>query len=194
MKILSVLYNKFIYRPLIKINLKSCGKNFKLGYSSELINPQYFSIGNDFYAGPRSYFVTNANNPVEIGNAVMFGPDCKIIGGNHDVKFKLNHMFYATGIDHMHSYIKIEDGVWIGANSIILSKADIGEGSIIGAMSLVNKKIPPYCIAAGIPAKIIKPRFNKISDLKEVLNNVKSKYTIDKILQIYKEYNIHISE
>lgn len=192
MNIIAVLYNKYIYRPLLVLKLKACGKNFKLGYSSEVINPQYFSFGDNFFAGPRSYFVTNANNLVAIGNAVMFGPDCKVVGGNHDVNYKDDHMYFATGINHMHSKINIEDGVWIGANSIVLSNANIGEGTVIGAMSLVNKEIPPYCIAAGIPAKIIKPRFQKKTDLEMVLKNVSSKYSLNEIIEIYHKHNIHI--
>lgn len=185
-----ILYNKLIYRPIIKKKVNKCGYNFKLGYLSEIINPQYFTFGNNFYAGPRSYFVTNKNNPVYIGNAVMFGPDCKIIGGNHDVRFTKNHMFFNKNIDHLKSFIQIEDGVWIGTNSVILSGANIKEGAVIGAMSLVNSEIPPYTVAVGIPAKKIKKRFEKIKDLEALLLNTNSKYSIPEINDIYKKYNI----
>ena len=170
--------------------MRACGRNFKLAYSSEIQNPQYFQIGYDFYAGPRSYFVTNKNNPVIIGNAVMFGPDCKIIGGNHDASFINHHMYYNKNIDHLKSRIEIEDGVWVGANAIILSNASIGEGSIIGAMSLVNKRIPPYCIAVGVPSKPIKRRFEDNADLVKILNNTKSKYSMEEILYEYCLYKI----
>ncbi|HOK41808.1 MAG TPA: acyltransferase [bacterium] len=55
----------------------------------------------------------------------------------------------------------IQDNVWIGANCTILGNVCIGEGSIIGANSFVNKDIPPYSIAVGSPVKIIKNRKNK---------------------------------
>lgn len=189
-KLFAITYNKFIYRNLIKARLKKVGRNFKLGYSSELLNPQCFTVGDNFYSGPYGYFVTNRNNPVEIGNAVMFGPGCKILGGNHDPSYKLNHMFYNKDIDHMHSYIIIEDGVWIGANTILLSGTHIGEGTIIGSMSLVNKYIPPYTIAVGTPAKKFKKRFENETDLIECLSNVKSKYLFDTINEIYKLFGI----
>lgn len=57
------------------------------------------------------------------------------------------------------SPIKIEKNVWIGELCCILQGVTIGEGSIIGAMSVVTKDIPPYTIAAGSPAKLIK-RYN----------------------------------
>jgi acetyltransferase-like isoleucine patch superfamily enzyme len=50
----------------------------------------------------------------------------------------------------------IKKNVWIGDNVCILPGVTIGEGAIIGANAVVNKNIPPYCIAVGIPAKIVK--------------------------------------
>lgn len=50
----------------------------------------------------------------------------------------------------------IDEKVWIGESVSILPGAKIGRGCIIGAMSLVNKEIPPYSIAVGCPAKVIK--------------------------------------
>jgi len=189
-KFFAITFNKFIYRNIIKARLKQVGCNFKLGYSSELINPKYFSIGDNFYSGPYGYFVTNKNNPVEIGNAVMFGPGCKILGGNHDTLYKDNHMYFNKNIDHLQSYIIIEDGVWIGANTILLSGTKISEGTIIGAMSLVNNYIPPYTLAVGIPARKLKKRFEKRTDLIECLSNVKSKYLFDEINETYKLFGI----
>lgn len=50
----------------------------------------------------------------------------------------------------------IDEKVWIGESACILPGSHIGKGCIIGAMSLVNSEIPPYSIAAGIPARVIK--------------------------------------
>ncbi|MFA6402605.1 MAG: acetyltransferase [Salinivirgaceae bacterium] len=55
--------------------------------------------------------------------------------------------------------VVIEDNVWIGEFVSILPGVTIAKGSIIGTMSVVNNNIPPYSIAVGIPAKVIK-RFN----------------------------------
>jgi acetyltransferase-like isoleucine patch superfamily enzyme len=57
------------------------------------------------------------------------------------------------------SPIHIQKNVWLGDGVCILPGVTIGEGSIIGANSVVNKSIPPYTIAAGIPVKAIK-KFN----------------------------------
>jgi acetyltransferase-like isoleucine patch superfamily enzyme len=50
----------------------------------------------------------------------------------------------------------IEDEVWIGNGACILPNVTIGKHSIIGSNAVVTKDIPPYCVAAGVPAKIIK--------------------------------------
>nr|WP_143033346.1 DapH/DapD/GlmU-related protein [Prevotellamassilia timonensis] len=52
----------------------------------------------------------------------------------------------------------IEDDCWIGFNVIILPGVTIGKGSIIGAGAVVTKSIPPYSVAGGVPAKVIKSR------------------------------------
>lgn len=52
--------------------------------------------------------------------------------------------------------VSIGNNVWIGENVCILPGVNIGDGCIIGANSVVNKDIPKNCIAAGIPAKVVK--------------------------------------
>lgn len=56
--------------------------------------------------------------------------------------------------------IEIGNDVWIGTHSVILSGSKIGHGAIIGANSVVAGDIPPYAIAVGSPAKVIKFRFD----------------------------------
>lgn len=50
--------------------------------------------------------------------------------------------------------------MWIGYEAVILSGVTIGDGAIIGARAVVTRDIPPYTIAAGVPAKPIRRRFN----------------------------------
>ena len=55
----------------------------------------------------------------------------------------------------------IEDDVWIGARAIILPGVIIGKGSVIGAGAVVAKSIPPYSVAVGNPARVVKTRTDK---------------------------------
>ena len=54
----------------------------------------------------------------------------------------------------------IADDVWVGSNAMIMSGVRIGVGAVIGAGAVVTKDVPPYAIAVGVPAKVIKYRFD----------------------------------
>lgn len=56
--------------------------------------------------------------------------------------------------------VVIESDVWIGANVIILKGVTVGRSSIIAAGSLVIKDVPPFTIVGGVPAKVLKDKFN----------------------------------
>ena len=55
--------------------------------------------------------------------------------------------------------VTIGNDVWIGLNAVIMDGVTIGDGAVIGACAVVTKDVPPYAIAVGIPAKVIKYRF-----------------------------------
>ena len=57
--------------------------------------------------------------------------------------------------------VVIEDDVWVGSRVIILKGVTIGRGSVIAAGSVVTRSIPPYSICAGVPARVLKPRFDE---------------------------------
>ena len=178
-----------MYRPFLKIKLKKVGSNFRLGYLSEIKNPQYFEFGDNFYCGPFAFFGTNKNNPVRIGDYVMFGPKSTIQGGNHDIEYE-GFMYNNKSINHMFGEILIDNGVWIGSDVTIINGASIGEGTIIGAKALVNKKIPPYVVAAGVPVRVIKPRFETLEQLQNTLTKTNSKYSLDTIIKMHKELGL----
>lgn len=68
---------------------------------------------------------------------------------------------YKEGMYAMHCPFKegkvvIKDGAHIGIGAIIMPGVTIGKGAVIGAGSVVTRDIPDYCVAAGVPAKVIK--------------------------------------
>jgi virginiamycin A acetyltransferase len=67
--------------------------------------------------------------------------------------------------------VVIEDDVWLGYNVTVLPGVTIGQGSVIGAGSVVTSDIPPYTVAVGNPAKVIKTReFKQEFSTKETFN------------------------
>ncbi|MDD3886196.1 MAG: CatB-related O-acetyltransferase, partial [Victivallaceae bacterium] len=56
--------------------------------------------------------------------------------------------------------IIVRKDVWIGFEALILAGVTIGDGAIIGARAVVTRDVPPYTIAGGVPAKVIRKRFD----------------------------------
>lgn len=56
--------------------------------------------------------------------------------------------------------INIGNDVWIGEGALIMGGVTIGDGAIVGARSVVHRDIPPYAIATGLPARVVKYRFD----------------------------------
>lgn len=110
-------------------------------------------VGNNSNIGPYCYI--GCSGYIEIGDNVMISPRVSIYAENHNYD-NPNIPMKEQGV--IKQFVKIEDDCWIAANSIILSGVTIGQGSIIAAGSVVTKNIPPFSIAAGVPAKIIKKR------------------------------------
>jgi acetyltransferase-like isoleucine patch superfamily enzyme len=158
----------------------------KYDYSSTIQSPlrigghKFISIGKKSFIHSMSWlevYVVNNQNPVlQIGDNTIIGNFNQITAVN-SVIIK-NSVLIADGVyiaDNSHGYqridipiieqgieerksVVIEDGAWIGRNVTILGSR-IGRNSIVGANSVVTADVPDYCIAAGIPAKIIK-RYN----------------------------------
>lgn len=110
-------------------------------------------IGENTYLGPSVKIYGHGS--VVIGANCLIAMDCKIISANHTIPPRVKLIKEQPDILLP---IVIGDDVWLGAGVIVLGGIEIGKGAVIGAGSVVTKDIPPYSIAAGNPAKIIKER------------------------------------
>lgn len=84
--------------------------------------------------------------------------------------------------------ITIDDDVWIGYRAIIMSGVHVGQGAIIAAGAVVTKDIPPYAIAGGVPAKILKFRFSEdiIKKLIEIdYSKINEKFINENLSKLY---------
>ena len=96
---------------------------------------------------------------VTIGDYTMIGPGTLITTVGHPLspKGRRGHQAFAKPIT-------IGKDVWIGGNVVILPGITIGQGSVIGAGSVVTKDIPPFCVAVGSPARVIKNIENDLNE------------------------------
>lgn len=133
-------------------------KRYILGGGVNISIGRYCKIHKNTVIGDNSGigYGCEINNGVTIGNNVMMGPNVVIFTQNHctsETKIPMR----LQGMTEI-STVRICDDVWIGARVCILPGVTIGEGSVIGACTVVSKDIPPYSVACGNPAQIVKRR------------------------------------
>lgn len=95
----------------------------------------------------------DAQGLIHIGNNVRIAANCMIISANH-IYGNSDIPICEQGVKE--ESIIIEDDVWIAGGVHITAGVTVGTGSVIGAGSVVTHDIPPYSVAAGVPAKVIK--------------------------------------
>jgi acetyltransferase-like isoleucine patch superfamily enzyme len=91
--------------------------------------------------------------PVKIGNDILLAQSITLSGLNHNYE-DISLPIHAQGVNT--SPIVIEDEAWIGANVVVLAGVTIGKHCVIAAGSVVTKNIPPYSVAVGNPARVLK--------------------------------------
>lgn len=141
----------------------SSKSNLKIGRYTSIIGPN-----TDVYC---------AINSVRIGSFCSIARNVIFQEYNHNINRLSTYFIYQNILgDSLKNDIEskgdilIGNDVWIGAQCVILGGARIGNGAVIAANSVVVGEIPPFAIAAGSPAKVIKYRFNpeKIQEIEEM--------------------------
>lgn len=135
---------------LVKKYILSAGEDLSIGRNSRIHKNTV--IGNRSGIG----YGCEINNGVIMGDNVMMGPYVVIYTQNHCTN-RTDIPMLEQGMKEIQK-VTIEDDVWIGARVIILPGVTIGKGSVIGAGAVVSKSIPPYSVAVGNPARVVKTR------------------------------------
>lgn len=121
---------------------------FRQGWNVTIGNNCSINHNNIFQAGYKYGTIT-------LGDHVLTAANCMFIAYQH-AHDTLSEPIMNQG--YYDAPIVIEDDVWIGHGVTVMAGVTIGRGSIIGAGAVVTKDIPPYSIAIGVPARIIKKR------------------------------------
>jgi len=109
-------------------------------------------IGNEVSINSNVIIGAAENGEIVVGDAVLIGPNVVIRASNHQY-VKKDVIIKKQG--HTGGKIIIGNDVWIAANVVILPNVRIGRGAVIAAGAVVNRDIPPYALAGGVPAKVI---------------------------------------
>lgn len=134
-----------------------------IGYGNQFGKDTFISegavVGSYNYFGPQ----VMANN-CTISNYCSIGPGVKIGQAEHSISYwTTSQLISKKNINHSLNVKPaiIKNDVWLAANVIVLQGVKIGTGAIVGAGAVVTKDIPDYAVAVGVPAKVIKYRFDQ---------------------------------
>ena len=97
------------------------------------------------------------------GDHVMTGPGVTMITGGHRIDIPgrpMKSIHNNEKLPENDQDIILNGDNWIGANSIILRGVTIGEGAVVAAGAVVTNDVPPYSIVGGVPARVLKRRFD----------------------------------
>lgn len=105
--------------------------------------------GENFYMNHNCIILDGAK--VEFGDNVFIAPNCCFYTASHPIDYETRN----SGLEYAKP-IKVGNNVWIGGSAAVLPGVTIGDNTVIGAGSVVNKDIPPNSVAVGNPCKVIK--------------------------------------
>ena len=130
------------------------GNHINIGSGTEIDG--LTTIGSYTYIGRNCTITrTKIGRYVSIGNNVTIGP------GEHDLgRLSTSSLFYESPYNELtQRQCIIENDAWIGVDAIIMRGIRVGIGAAVGANAVVTKDVPDYAVVAGVPAKILKYRF-----------------------------------
>lgn len=142
-------------------NKISLGERVALERGVEIgaLDNTHIDIEENTYIAP--YVCISGPGNIKIGKHCMIASHSGIYANNHNFA-DLTVLIREQGVTR--KGIIIEDNCWLGHGVTVLDGVTIGQGSVIGAGSVVSKDIPPFSIAVGVPAKVIRDRQDKELD------------------------------
>jgi acetyltransferase-like isoleucine patch superfamily enzyme len=118
---------------------------------------QNLNLGNYVDVGAFTYI--NAENNVSIEDNVQIGSHCSI--------------YSISTIDNKEGPVKLKENCRIGSHSVVMPNVTVGENSIVGAFSFVNKDIPKNVVAFGVPVKVMrKMSLEEVKNLREDVDDI----------------------
>lgn len=102
-----------------------------------------------------SFCLINGYGHVRIGSGVRIASHCVILSSTHNFEDP-TMLIESQGVTPKETVIG--DDVWLGAHTVVVAGIEIGAHSVIGAGSIVLCDIPPYSIAVGVPARVVRTR------------------------------------
>ena len=157
-----------LFNPAVSLFAKIDNKS-KISHKAKVygnVQVTHSTMGDYSYIGGNSRIIH-----ADIGKFCSIAGETKIGMGTHTLdKISTSSIFTEAKNGTKHSWViestvnpfrrvVVGNDVWIGVRTMVMGGVKIGDGAVIGAGSIVTKDIPPYAVAAGVPAKLIRYRF-----------------------------------
>lgn len=154
--------NHLIISPLKCSCFRRRGKKVYIGRGTRFIGIHNIEAGNHVTIGQDCMLMT-AYARIILEDHVFTGPNVTIITGDHrfDIPGRtMDNIRKEDKLAENDQDVVFAGDNWIGANATILKEVKIGYGAVVAACSLVIDDVPDYSIVGGVPAKVIRKRFN----------------------------------
>lgn len=137
----------------LKIRGMTIGSNVTIKFPLHYRFPKRIHISDGAVIGEYTFLVAGRESFIFIGEDVLLAPHVHINCTSHNLHDSDLTIKHRGGNE---KFINILKGSWLGTGVVVLQGITIGDNSVIGALSLVNKDIPAGVVAVGNPARVIK--------------------------------------
>lgn len=174
--LLRLAWNRFIVSKMKCASLESAGSNVHIGIGSQAIHWHNICVKDNVSIGRNNLFLCSRAK-IYIGDHVMFGPNVTVITGRHRTDLIGRYMITVTDAEKRPEddrEVVFKGDNWVGANATVLQGVTIGRGAVIAAGAVVTKDVPDYAIVGGVPAELIKYRFDeqRLEEHKQIMKDL----------------------
>ena len=134
---------------------ENLGQNVVFGNNVSAGGSKILKIGHNSYIGSNVLLGYSQGGKIVIGEGALIAESVIFVNFQHEYRDKTKPYREQGNILPYKDTI-LGDNVWIGARAIVMNGIQIGDNAIIGSGAVVTKDVPPNCVVAGVPAKIIK--------------------------------------
>lgn len=139
------------------------GSSVEIGDDCRIESNVVFAVYNGFvkfgnHSGVQTGCILHGRGGLTIGDNVMIAAGCVFVPFSHNYS-AVDKPMISQGVTP--KGIVLEDDVWLGTGVRVLTGVRIGRGAIVGAGAVVNRDIPPYAVAVGVPARVVRYRYDR---------------------------------
>jgi acetyltransferase-like isoleucine patch superfamily enzyme len=159
----------------VRSSFESFGPRSRLSLPIQLEGTERVALGDHVYLGPGCWLLTHEpGGRIEIGDGTSIA-GYSVLSAAASVRIGRKVLFARNVYiaDHRHGFerediavldqeicdlrpVVVEDGAWLGQNVVLLPGVTVGRGAVVGAGSVVREDVPPRCLAAGVPARVVR--------------------------------------